>query len=425
MNTTDLRRRATAATVLGVAAAMLAGCSSSSGSSASSSSASAASSAGVAAATSAAAVSSAGSATPAATATGASGSGSSGTVATSLDLTEAQEIAALGRTTNTAFCGTKPITLGIQDGYGVNAWSQASLAAVRSEAAKCPNVKTVVQIGEGDLQKSISQLNSMVAQGAKAVVVIPDFGKAELPAIKAATTAGVSVVPWGADPGGTAGSDYVSYVDWSSPSAGTLWAQWMVKTLGGKGNIVFIGGPAGNPVTSGQLQSVVKVVAANPGIKLLTGTSNWPVTNWDPATAQKIMASLLAKYPTINGVISDYGTDALAATRALQAANRPLVPIATLDANGLACLYKKQSGASDAGFQLATISSRNWLGRIAARKAIAAAEGVKDTEPSTFTLPIIEDSTGTDKPVCLSGQSDDFYTSNQITPADLAKYGKP
>ena len=340
-------------------------------------------------------------------------------------MTMQQELASVGVTSSTAFCGTKPITLGIQDGYGVNAWSQASMAAVRSEAAKCPNVKTIVSIGEGDLQKSISQLNSMVAQGANAIVVIPDFGKAELPAIKAATSAGVKVVPWGADPGGTPGQDYVSYVDWSSPSAGTLWAQWMVKTLGGKGNVVFIGGPAGNPVTTGQLQSVVKVFAQNPGMKLLTGTKDWPVTNWDPATAQKVMASLLAKYPQIDGVISDYGTDALAATRAFQAAGRPLVPIATLDANGLACLWQKQSTVSGSKFQLATISSRNWLGRIAARKAIAAAEGIQDNEPSTYQLPIYENSLGSNKPKCLSNQPDDFYTSNNIPPATIAKYGKP
>ena len=352
--------------------------------------------------------------------TGGSTQGGSAGVTMSLD----QELQNVGVTSSNAFCGTKQITLGIQDGFGINAWSQASMAAVRSEAAKCPNVKTIVQIGEGDLQKSISQLNSMVAQGANALVVIPDFGKSELPALRAATNAGVKVVPWAADPGGTDGQDYVSYVDWSSPSAGTLWANWMVKALNGKGNIAFIGGPAGNPVTSGQLKSVVQVVQANPGIKLLTGTSDWPVTNWDPATAQKVMSALLAKYPQIDGVISDYGTDALAALHAFDAASRKLVPVATLDANGLGCLYAKDK-SSQPGFQLATISSRNWLGRIAARKAIAAAEGVADNEPSTFDLPIIEDSLGSPAPVCQAGQPDDFYNSNNISPADLAKYGKP
>jgi len=350
--------------------------------------------------------------------------GSGSAAPTGVSMTSAQELQNVGQTDSKAFCGTKQVTLGIQDGFGINAWSQASMAAVRSEAAKCPNVKTIVQIGEGDLQKSISQINSMVAQGANALVVIPDFGKSELPALRAATNAGVKVVPWAADPGGKDGTDYVSYVDWSSPSAGTLWANWMVKTLHGKGNIAFIGGPAGNPVTAGQLKSVVQVVQQNAGMKLLTGNSSWPVTNWDPATAQKIMSALLAKYPKIDGLISDYGTDALAATRSFEAAGRKLVPIATLDTNGLGCLYAKDK-SSQPGFQLATISSRNWLGRIAARKAIAAAAGVPDSEPSTFDLPIIEDSLGSATPKCATGQPDDFYTSNQISPADLAKYGKP
>lgn len=346
---------------------------------------------------------------------------SAGGDANTFTMSMADELANAGKTSSTAFCGTKPITLGIHDGVGDNAWSLASMAAVRSEAAKCPNVKQVVQIGEGDLQKSISQLNSMVAQGANAITVIPDFGQAELPAITSATNAGVSVVPWGADPSGTPGKDYVTYVDWSSPNAGTLWAEWMVKALKGNGNVIFLGGPAGNPVTTGQLKSIVAVFAQNPGMKLLTGNTTWPVDNWDPATTQQITSSLLAKYPKIDGIISDYGSSTLAALRAFQTANRPLVPVATLDTNGLGCLYQKEKG--NGNFQLATISSRNWLGRVAARHAIAAAEGITDNEPSTFELPLIEDSLNGLDPVCVAGQPDDTYNSSQISPEDLAKYG--
>lgn len=349
------------------------------------------------------------------------------TAATSagVTMTEAQELRSVGVTSSTAFCGTKKITLGIHDGYGMNAWSQASYAAVRSEAAKCPNVKTIVELGGGDLQGSISQVNSMVSQGINALVIIPDFGKAQLPSLQAATAAGVSVVPWGADPSGVDGKDFVNYVDWSSPDAGTLWANWMVNTLKGKGNVAFIGGPAGNPVTTGQLKSIVKVFAAHKGMKLLTGNTDWPVTNWDPATAQKITGSLLAKFPKIDGIISDYGTDALAALRTMQAAGRSLVPTATLDANGLGCLWQAESKKAGNKFQLATISSRNWLGRIAARKAISAAEGIPNGEPSIISLPISENSLRSNKPVCATGQADDFYNSNKITPAVLTKYGKP
>lgn len=357
-------------------------------------------------------------------AAGGAGTGSASAGSGRVTMTTAQEIASAGITASTAFCGKKPITLGIEDGFGINAWSQESMAAVRSEAAKCPNVKTIVEIGGGQLPTAISQVNSMVAQGANAIVVIPDFGQAELPAIQSATSAGVKVVPWGADPGGTPGSSYVTYVDWNSGYAGTLWANWMVKALGGKGNVVMTGGPAGNPVTTAQLQAVVAVFKKYPGIHLLTGDSTWAVTNWDPSQAQQVAASLLAKYPTINGVISDYGTDALAETRAFAAAGRPLVPIATLEANGLGCLYQQDSKSSGNAFQLATISSRNWLGRIAARKAIAAAEGVPDNEPSTFDLPLIENSVGGQAPVCDSAEPTDYYNSNKLTAAQLAEYGK-
>jgi ribose transport system substrate-binding protein len=356
---------------------------------------------------------------------GSSGSSSSGNAAATAPaskaptLTADQEIANSGVTSDKSFCGTKPLTLGIGDGFGVNAWSQESYAAARSEAAKCPNVKQIVTVGGGDLQKSISDVNSMVAQGAKAIVLIPDFGQAQLASIKQATAAGVKVVPWGADPSGSPGSDYVSYVDWDVPASGKLWAEWMVKALHGKGNVIYTGGPAGNPVGAEQLAAIVQVFKQNPGMKLLTGTKSWPVTNWDPATAQKVTSALLAKYPKIDGIISNYGTDALASVRAFQAANRKLVPITTLDANGLSCIYKDQN------IPLSTISSRNWLGRVAARKAIAAAEGVQNTEPDKFDLPFFEDSLGGKPLVCDKSAAPDFYPSNKITVADIQKYGKP
>ena len=332
-------------------------------------------------------------------------------------------IAAAGITTDASFCGTKPIKLGIHDGFGANSWSQASMAAVRSEAAKCSNVEQVVLIGGGDLQKSISDVNSLVTQGVDALVIIPDFGEAQLPSLQAATAAGVKVIPWAADPNGTDGTDYVSYVDWSSPEAGQMWADWMVKALNGTGKVVMLGGPAGNPVTAGQLASIKTVFQANSGMELLTGYDEWPVTNWDPATAQQQMSALLAQYPQIDGVISDYGTDLAAAVRAFQTANRPLVPMASLEANDLACGFEANKAANPK-YELATISSRNWLGRVAARKAIAAAEGVENSEPSTYILPFFEDTLGGKAMQCDSTLAPDQYLSNKLTAEDLAKYGK-
>jgi ribose transport system substrate-binding protein len=331
--------------------------------------------------------------------------------------TQAQEIATSGIQPKIKFCGTKPITLAVEDGIGLNAWSQESYAAVKSTAAECKNVKVITFAGSFVLSQEIGNISSAVAQGANAITVIPDSGSAELPAIDQATAAGVKVVPWGSNPGGTNGQDYVDYVDWNDSAAGTLWAKWMVKVLHGHGNVIYTGGPAGSPVGEDQLTAIDNVFANYPGIHLLTGTGSYAVTNWDPTTAGTVTASLLSQYPVINGIISNYGTDALASAQAFQKAGRKLVPIATLDANGLSCLYKKNK------VPLETISSRNWLGRVAARKAIAAAEGLPNAEPNIYNLASFEDTTAGKPYQCNPKAAADFYPSNKLTTAQINKYG--
>ena len=328
-----------------------------------------------------------------------------------------------GQSTSTAWCGKKPITVGVEDGVGVNGWSASSYAAVRSELAKCSNVKVLVSAGGGDLAKAIANTNADVAQGVNAIVIIPDFGAAQLPSIKAATAAGVKVVPWAAGPGGTPGKDYVTYVDWSTPQAGVAWTDWVAKNLPkATGNVVYLGGPAGNPVSVGTLQGIASESKKFPGFNILTGTTTFPATNWDPAVAQQIMASLIAKYPKIDAVITDDSSSSVGALNAFSASGRPFPIIGTEESNLLACTYQKAK-ATHPELQLAIVSGRNWLGRVAARKAVAAAEGLAENDPSTYNLPIYEDSTTDAPPKCDASVSPSTFFSDQISPSDLAKFG--
>jgi ribose transport system substrate-binding protein len=314
-----------------------------------------------------------------------------------------------------SWCGTKPIVLGIQDGGGLNAWSQESLRQVKLEAAKCPSVKKEIVVDAGfDLQKAISGLTGLIAQGANAIVIIPDAGgPAELPGIREATAHGVKIVPWGSSPGGTPGKDYVTYVDWNTQAAGVTWASWLFKTMGGKGNVLYLGGPAGNAVDTGVLSGVRQVLKQYPNIHMLTGTTTWPVTNWDPAQAQTVMTGLLSKYPTINGILMGDGQSSASVVKVLEGAGRKIPPIATLEANQLGCLWKSSQGTKNA-FQLATISGRNWMGRIAVRKAVAAANGQQDNEKSVISLPLYENSVGGAglTPHCVASDPPGTYLSN-------------
>jgi ribose transport system substrate-binding protein len=331
---------------------------------------------------------------------------SGGSAATGAAASTAASSSGASASSGASWCGDKPITLGIQDGGGLNGWSKASLEQVKLEAAKCKSIKKTIVVNAGfDVQKAISGFNGLMAQGANAIVIIPDAGgPAELPGIKKATARGIKVVPWAASPGGTAGKDYVDYIDWDTKAAGVTWGDWMAKTLKGKGNLIFLGGPAGNAVDAGTFEGLKSVVAKNPGMKLLT--SKPAVANWDPAQTQKVTAGLLTKYPNIDGIVVADGQSGAGAIRAFKAAGRKVPPIATLEANEIGCLQQKDK------FPLATISARNWLGRYAVRRAVAAANETKDGAKSIVSLPLFEDSEGGKAPICKTSSPPDTFFSN-------------
>jgi ribose transport system substrate-binding protein len=324
-------------------------------------------------------------------------------------------------------CGTKPVKVGLVDGLGINSWSKVVRAEVEAEAKQCPAIQSVTYAaGGGNLQATLSAITSMVSKGVNILLVIPDAGSgaSQLSAIRSATKAGTVVVPIASDPTGTAGQDYLDYVDWDPVYSGEVWAKWMVQRLGAKGgNIVMLGGPAGNAVSEQEMTGIKKVLASAPQVKLLT--SQPVTTNWDPAMAQQAMSGLLARYPVINGVIDDYGATASGVIRAYQSAGRPLVPMATTDDNQLSCGFTTLQ-AKSAGYQLATVSSRTWIGRVGLRKGMASFEGTSDPEPSRLQLNLFEDSTGTtpgaEQPAsaCLPNLPPDAPPSSQLSHTALA-----
>jgi ribose transport system substrate-binding protein len=314
----------------------------------------------------------------------------------------------------TAWCGDKKITLGIQDGGGLNGWSKESTKQVKLEAAKCKNIEKVIEVNAGfDVQKAISGFNGLVAQGANAIVIIPDAGGpgAELPGIRRATQRGVKVVAWGADPTGTEGTDFEAYVDWDPVAAGKTWAEWLAGVLGDKGNVIFLGGPPGNAVDAGTLKGALEVFEGKPGMKMLTGDKP-AVANWDPAETQKVTAGLITKNPQIDGIIVADGQSGAGAIRAFQAAGKKVPPIATLEANEISCIWEEAQGKDDE-FALGTISARNWMGRYAVRKAVAAANETEDPAKKIVSLPIYEDSEGEKAPQCKPSDPPDSFFSNQ------------
>lgn len=299
------------------------------------------------------------------------------------------------------YCGTEPIKVAFSDGWGGNYWRQITRAEFENEAAKCPNITEVRYTdGEFKAEKQIADIRGLIAQEFDVIVVFADTGVAQLKVMQQATDAGIAVVPFttGEAPFGTMGEDYLVRVTERQTELGRMLAEWMVKTLDGKGNVIVHGGTPGNPMTASQEVGWREVFARHPGITVLEGPVD---TNWDPALAQKVTAAEIAKYPQIDGMMAE----TTGPIRAFLAAGRPIPAWAGQDLNELSCLWQDHHGDNPT-FELATASAHTWLVRLALRKGLAAANGMDNTEPSLIDLPFSEDSTSSDPALAVKCDKD-------------------
>ena len=291
------------------------------------------------------------------------------------------------------FCGTKPIKVALSDGWGGNYWRHIQRVEFEDEAAKCKNI-TEVRYTDGEFkpEKQIADIEGLIAQKFDVIVAFLDGGPAILKATREATAAGVAMVPFstGDNFPGVIGKDYLDRVTESQSEVGAQAAEWLVKTLNGKGTIIMYGGTPGNPMTAAQVVGWKPYFAKHPGIKVLEAE---PVpTMWDPAVAQQKTAALIAKYPEIDGVYSE----TVGPIRAFVAAGRPLPAYVGQSLMDLSCL-----AADHPEMKTSIIDAHTWMVRLALRKAVAAAEGIDNDEPSLVRLPVTEDTTAKDPKLAL------------------------
>lgn len=320
-----------------------------------------------------------------------------------------------GRPAMSEFCGDKPLTVALVDGFGANAWRKILRAEFEDEASQCPNIeKTIYLDANGDPQKYISGVDGLVAKGVDVIIGFDDFGSATLGALTRATKAGVKVVPYNADPGGKVGKDYTDFISVDYRTLVSNWVDWLDGVLAGKGKILYVGGPAGNAQDSAWISVLKEELKSKPGLRLVQDT--FLETKFDPASVQQAVAGAMGKYDQIDAMVSSYGTAMTGAIRAYQNAGKPMPALATVaSANELGCLWKSSSPS----FPLLSLDGTPELARIALRKGVAAASGIKDDEPSGYQVQPFMDSEGADKPRCDDSLPSDADLSSSLSTDQL------
>lgn len=261
----------------------------------------------------------------------------------------------------------KKFKIGFSNGFSGNSWRAEMLASLQQEAQKYPNVDLIVVDGQGDINKQVNDIESLIAQKVDAIMLIPNSAQAVQPVLKKAISKGIKVVDFNLPLDDQ--NSYTTYIGTDMKEKGKRWAEWLRDKLNGQGNIVMLGGIPGNPATAQCIEGA-KEVFQGTNIKILA----YRDANWQEDKAKVVMADLLAAYPQIDGIWSDGGQDTCGAIKAMLDANRPLVPACGDDYNGLFKLYMNYHDKYPK-FDIGIISEPTYQSKIALQTAVKLLEG--------------------------------------------------
>ena len=179
----------------------------------------------------------------------------------------------------------------------------------------------VIQTCEGSSEKQLNDIKALVAKAGKDAIfcIDPNESPNIIPIAKALEAAGVYYMSWWNKPDDVKVTDYphwVAHIAFDGISAGEFEAEALIKSMGGKGNIVAIKGMLANSVAIDRFQGLENVLKKYPDVKLLAADT----AEWDRTKAFEKMKSFLAAYPKIDGVWAANDNMALGALEALRAA---------------------------------------------------------------------------------------------------------
>ena len=205
--------------------------------------------------------------------------------------------------------------------------------------------EVISQEAAHDVKLQNDQIDNMVTQGAKVIIVIAEDGDAAATAVASAAAAGVQVIAYDRLIKDTGIAAYISF---NNVAVGYNQADGVMKALdmdnwdtaaNGPARIIMQGGsPTDNNavlVRQGQMQIVQPYIDAGSAEIV---QDQW-VDNWDPAKATALMENMLAAVDNdVDGVVASNDGTALGALTAMKAQGLAgKVPISGQDATADGC----------------------------------------------------------------------------------------
>jgi ribose transport system substrate-binding protein len=195
---------------------------------------------------------------------------------------------------------------GLQFPFFVTMKNEAEKAAAKLGAT------IVFADAQNDSSKQASDVENFVAQKVDAILISPMTVDSLVPAIEAATKAGIPV----ATVDRKANTDEVlAHVGADNVAGGRAAAKFIVDKLGNKGTVIELEGTPGASAAIDRKKGFDEVIAKS-GVKLLTSQT----AEFDRAKGQSVMESLIQKYPKFDAVFGANDEMIIGAVEAMSAA---------------------------------------------------------------------------------------------------------
>lgn len=218
--------------------------------------------------------------------------------------------------------------------YGATQYTDAKKYA----AKYFPNMKLTVLDGNNDPSTQSSQLDTVVAQGYKYVILDAVVADALAPATKRAVQSGVKVISIDR----TVNTPVLSTIKAPDVPLGIREARFVVQQLHGHGNVAILSGTPGASPTIDRTKGIMSVLKKYPKIHIVANING----NYTTSTSEQAVTNLLTRYGKgkLNYIISEADVMTLGAITAERDANRTDVKLASIDGQqqGLQAVQKGQ-----------------------------------------------------------------------------------
>ncbi len=228
--------------------------------------------------------------------------------------------------------------IGLSISFTGNAFRSLCLATLEQEIEKRGDCEVTILDGQNDINKQVSDLESLIAMDVDGIMLLPGSSEALEPTLIEARNLGIPVGVFDKEIFNDNAYDF--YVGANTAAQAEKLTTWLFEQIGGEGNIIQLGGAPGNSGTAILLDVCNELIETKyPNINILA----YKDTNWKEDTSKQTTTDLLLAYPDqIDAIWCDGTQSAAGAIKACLAAGVAPVPtIGNTAYAGMVRLYEE------------------------------------------------------------------------------------